>query len=1438
MPRKFMGSFARALAASGLCLGVALAPLAPAGAAPAAPTGLTSSSDPIPVLTWDHSTGATSYVVELSRTADSSGLISSSTTVNRKFVPTATLPTPTSGSSLYWRVAAKDSTVGDYTSWTEISRGASYAAPVVTAPVDAHLFTQPDEPARLAWLPVPGTQEYEVQVSTDQSFTDPTKLETFKTVSTTLILPRPQVATSYWFKVRARLSASTSGPSAVYTAYSTARQYSVSALPVAARLDPATDDAVIEDAFLDWNPVRGAKTYDIQIATDPAFGSIVHQRLGITGTSYARPAGLNNDTYYWRVRAADVANNVPTWGSQPTWKFTRDWPDLPVPVYPANPADVNPSTPDDADLGTTVGDPMYFEWKPVRFASMYKIELSSNSTFSAPLAGTCYTRNTTFTPAAQSDCMPGAAGTYWWRVTAMDQITRDEWRPLDYPITSQTVFHDAKFTYSPQRPQIFSPTDGATVQVPTLTWSPVAGAAKYRVRILTPGGGVAVQATTVGTSFTPPSKLTPGTYRWDVFTVSNQGWFGSSLLSGQPTFTVVAQDPATAVFPDVVAPTGDTSPRTPMLRWTPVADAIYYKIWIRTAGNVDAGWDVLDDAFEYPAGTDISAEHLAPGKYEWQVRAIGETAGVGFERASRTRGTFTVGSPAPVTGQANALTMTAYKAGQSCAGFECTDLRQTPVLRWNPDPDTGFYKIWVARNSTLTNLVPPGQLGMRTNPFPVSGTLWNPTTTLQESTAGEAYFWAVQPCTADGKCAANPVPLNSFNKASNRVESTGPGVPVVDGVPQGTVPVQSDDVTLEWKDYLQTNTEASQGSSQLATKSGQAAREYEVQVASNDTFADTAILDTARVDQRKFTSFAATYPEGKVYWRVRAIDSSGNPLPWSITRGFDKQSPVPELNLLSGPQSSTPTLSWKPLNFASSYQLELYVKGASVPKYTVTSNQVQWSPTTAAQALAPGEYEWRVRRLDAQNKLGGWSAKQVFIVSNSAPTLISPSAGGTVAPRDSVFTWAEVPDATDYRVTLVPPTGSPITQVTKATAWAPLTKLTTGTWTWRVETRDANGVVSAQSGTQSFVVSTDVMASAAPRIEGSGQIDTVLLGFAPVWTRTPDSVTYQWLRGSTPVGDGTLSYTVTQADRGQKITLRATAVTAGYPDVTSVSNAITAVDGAAPVATTPPTISGTAMVGQPLTAGMPTWNAGDVTTTLRWLVNGASVGTAPTFSPRATDLGKQVTLEVTGKRAGYATAVVTSAPVTVQPGGSLQATVQPTVSGTPDVGQTLKANGGTWSQASPTLTYQWVRTGVPIPGATGSAYKLTPEDAGKDVAVVVAATTSGFSDGAATSAAVAVNRMASTAAGTLKANRVKAGKAAKLSITVTVSGLATPSGVVQVLDKGKKVAQFTLAPSNKGAKTVKIKKLKKGKHRLQVVYMGTAQAFGSKSKKIVLYVVK
>ncbi len=53
-----------------------------------------------------------------------------------------------------------------------------------------------------------------------------------------------------------------------------------------------------------WNAVPGATSYDIQVASDPAFATIVASSTGQAATSFTPGAALAGGTaYYWRVRA-------------------------------------------------------------------------------------------------------------------------------------------------------------------------------------------------------------------------------------------------------------------------------------------------------------------------------------------------------------------------------------------------------------------------------------------------------------------------------------------------------------------------------------------------------------------------------------------------------------------------------------------------------------------------------------------------------------------------------------------------------------------------------------------------------------------------------------------------------------------------------------------------------------------------------------------------------------------------------------------------------------------------------------------------------------------------------------------------------------------------------------------------------------------------------
>ena len=74
--------------------------------------------------------------------------------------------------------------------------------------------------------------------------------------------------------------------------------------------DLATGVAV--PASFSWTAVTGTSiTYDIDIATDAGFTSIVDAQTGLTTTTYSSSSLASNTTYYWRVKAFDNCAESP-----------------------------------------------------------------------------------------------------------------------------------------------------------------------------------------------------------------------------------------------------------------------------------------------------------------------------------------------------------------------------------------------------------------------------------------------------------------------------------------------------------------------------------------------------------------------------------------------------------------------------------------------------------------------------------------------------------------------------------------------------------------------------------------------------------------------------------------------------------------------------------------------------------------------------------------------------------------------------------------------------------------------------------------------------------------------------------------------------------------------------------------------------------------------
>lgn len=202
-------------------------------------------------------------------------------------------------------------------------------------------------------------------------------------------------------------------------------------------------------------------------------------------------------------------------------------------------------------------------------------------------------------------------------------------------------------------------------------------------------------------------------------------------------------------------------------------------------------------------------------------------------------------------------------------------------------------------------------------------------------------------------------------------------------------------------------------------------------------------------------------------------------------------------------------------------------------------------------------------------------------------------------------------------------------------------------------------------------------------------------------------------------------------------TAQCTAVDQTGQETTGLSSSPSA---SAPENTEPPSLSGSAVVGQTLTESHGTWSNAPDGYTYQWErcdnsgfgCSAIAGATSQTYVLTTADLGHTVSVRETASNAsGAGTAAQSEASAIVAssaPPSKPLDSVVPKISGTRQVGHRLRTSTGTWSGSSPiSYDYQWERCKdacLPIGGATTSSYTLRTSDARANIVVVVTATNS------------------------------------------------------------------------------------------------------------------
>jgi hypothetical protein len=182
----------------------------------------------------------------------------------------------------------------------------------------------------------------------------------------------------------------------------------------------------------------------------------------------------------------------------------------------------------------------------------------------------------------------------------------------------------------------------------------------------------------------------------------------------------------------------------------------------------------------------------------------------------------------------------------------------------------------------------------------------------------------------------------------------------------------------------------------------------------------------------------------------------------------------------------------------------------------------------------------------------------------------------------------------------------------------------------------------------------------------------------------------------------------------------------------------TAASSAAPKNTSPPTLTGTPREGQVLTGDKGTWSNSPTDYNYFWTRCDKTGGSCAnisgahgaTYTLTSADVGNTLRFKVQANNADGSTSAssVPTAVIVAATKTPPHNTSVPTITGTPQKGQMLTGDRGTWSNSPTDYNYFWMRCGknggscANISGANGTTYTLTSADVGNTLRFKVQAT--------------------------------------------------------------------------------------------------------------------
>jgi len=796
---------------------------------------------------------------------------------------------------------------------------------------------------------------------------------------------------------------------------------------------PGNGDVNVPTAVnFQWSAAGAASSYQLQIAAEQSFSSVIADESGITETTKTIEGLNTNTTYYWRVRGTNLIF-AGDWSD--VWNFTTapPAPNAPNLILPAN---------------NSVNQPLkvLLTWNASQYASSYRWQLSRDST----LSSIDNEKNIPDTTAIAENLLAGTK--YFWRVNTSNISGTSNWSAVR---SFQTLS-------PPNPPELALPDDKSANQNTTVqfAWLSSPGTSTFWLQLSTqPDFSTLVLNDSLISerSRTVENLARDITYYWRVRAINEAG---TSAWSSARTFKTVPKAPSTP-SPQIPANNSMIDTTEILFAWNNVPQVSRYGFQLAadsTFNTIVSDDSMLSDSSHKVSGLEYNK------KFFWKVRAVNAGGGSEWSKPCSfiTRSGDTYAGPELVSPSGSSknqpLSITfnwsplpstlsyrlqiakesdfastvydnlinntfrrvdltekntryywrvyaSYPLFNSnwSSVWEFTTVPEIPIspalqspadgsvnqpttvqLTWQPSPNAESYHIQLSRRSDFSTLVIDNSL--------LTETVYQVEGLSKDST----YHWRIAAINGAGSSAW------SQSWSFTILTQQSPNIPVTLSPPNGSL-VDSTIVVLRWRSFPESES-------------------YHLQISEDTMFRDSILKDTLLADTVYQTS--SKFKGGTTYyWRVGSVKNDTTEY-WSERSSFTTRSAETYAGptLVSPPDNSTNqpttiTLEWNTDPSASSYQLQVATDWTFAT--VVYDNS---SLTKTSQQIGPlleyRTYYWRVR----SNFIlfsSDWSAAWGFTTTRrtpAPPVLISPSNGTAGESLTPTLQWSFTQSALKYHL--------------------------------------------------------------------------------------------------------------------------------------------------------------------------------------------------------------------------------------------------------------------------------------------------------------------------------------------------------------------------------------------------------------------------------------